>query len=164
MNRLRILIPTLVFAMLAAGCGGSDPVAEGANDAAALPSPDDVAGARVGSASADGSAPANVAAPGGRAPLTSGDSASASERAFPAALQGRWGLTPADCTSTRGDAKGLLVVGSDGLRFFESRARPARNVKQTADSLSGDFDFEGEGQKWTKFETLEVRDNKLVRT
>ena len=26
---------------------------------------------------------------------------------FPAAIQGRWGLVPADCTSTKGDAKGL---------------------------------------------------------
>ena len=165
-NRMKtgILVAVCAAAFATAACDRGSPVDAEANNSALLPNPDQVAGAKVGSASADGSAPANIAAPGGRAPLTSGDTATAAESAFPAALQGRWGLTPADCTSTRGDAKGLLLVSSDALRFYESSARPARNVKRTADSLSADFDFTGEGQRWTKFETLEVRGNRLVRT
>jgi len=124
----------------------------------------DVGGAQVGTASADGSAPANVAAPGGRAPLTSGDTATAKEAAIPAALQGRWGLAPGDCTSTRGDAKGLLTITPDRLRFFESVARPARNVETSANSISGDFDYQGEGMTWTKFQSLELQGAILVRT
>ncbi len=150
------------LALALAGCGAK-PVDVQANNSASL-SLDDIAGSKVGSASADGSAPANVAAPGGRAPLTSGDTASAAGSAIPAKLQGRWGLTPADCTSTRGDAKGLLVVSSDGLRFYESQARPVRNVKRTDDSISADFDYTGEGQEWTKFQTLKLESQLLVRT
>src|SRR5687767_8399070 len=84
----------------------------------------DVAGSAIGTARADGSAPANVIAPGGRVPSTSGDRASATGAAIPEALQGRWALTPDDCTSARGDAKGLLVVSRDELRFYESVAKP----------------------------------------
>jgi hypothetical protein len=152
------------LALAAAGCGNGGPVDENASNTAGFPSANQVAGADVGSASADGSAPANVAAPGGRSPLTSGDTATAAESALPQSLQGRWGLTPADCTSTRGDAKGLLVVSGDGLKFYESTAHPARNVKKDASSISGDFDFTGEGQSWTKFETLKRDNDLLVRT
>lgn len=157
--RMSILIATIALA----ACGGTDPVADEANSVG-LPSTADVADGDVGTASADGSAPANVLAPGGRAALTSGDTASKSERAVPRALHGRWGMTPADCTSTRGDAKGLLIVSADGLRFYESVAKPTRNVNSSEDSISADFDFTGEGQSWTKFETLQLQGGNLVRT
>ena len=105
----------------------------------------------------DGSAPANVAT----TPAGSNPSPAA---AIPAALHGRWGLTPGDCTSTRGDAKGLLIVSGDGLRFYESRATPVRNVQASADSVSADFAFTGEGQTWTKYQALALEDDKLIRT
>ena len=84
--------------------------------------------------------------------------------AIPAALQGRWGLTPADCNSARGDAKGLLVVTAGELRFYESRAAPSPAAEADSDSINGNFRFTGEGQTWTKFETLERKNNTLVRT
>src|SRR5262245_39146835 len=40
---------------------------------------------------------------------------------IPAAFQGRWGMVPADCTSTAGDAKGLIIVDEDSIEFFESQ-------------------------------------------
>jgi hypothetical protein len=73
-------------------------------------------------------------------------------------------MTPADCTSTRGDAKGLLVVSADWMVFYESEAVPARNVETSNDSISADFAFTGEGQSWTKFQTLTLDDDRLVRT
>ena len=73
-------------------------------------------------------------------------------------------MTPADCTSMRGDAKGLLVVSADGMVFYESRATPVRNAQKSDDSFSADFAFTGEGQSWTKFQTLTLDDDKLVRT
>jgi hypothetical protein len=127
------------------------------------PSADLVAGSDVGIASADGSAPANLSAPGGRAALTSGDAAAAG-MTIPAALHGRWGMAPDDCDSTSGHAKGLLVIDAQQLRFFESVARPARNVELSPDSLSADFAFTGEGTTWTRFVTLQLRDARLVRT
>ncbi|HUE79012.1 MAG TPA: hypothetical protein VMN38_05225 [Sphingomicrobium sp.] len=147
----------VAFALALAACGGSDPVADEAENTAGLPSDANVAGAQDGTPSADGSAPANVAtAPATAAPV--------SAAAIPAALHGRWGMTPADCTSTRGDAKGLLVVSADRLTFYESRAIPARNVEASDDSIRADFDFVGEGQTWTKYQALALQDDRLVRT
>ena len=84
--------------------------------------------------------------------------------AIPAALHGRWGLTPGDCTSTRGDAKGLLTIGADELRFYESRAVPAAKLETSADTISGDFAFTGEGQSWARYQALELQKDRLVRT
>ena len=85
-------------------------------------------------------------------------------RVMPLELQGRWGLTPGDCSSNLGDAKGLLVVNSTELRFYESRALPAADVQTSTDSISGTFNFSGEGQTWSRYESLEVKGSKMVRT
>ena len=148
---------TLAVALALTACNKRDPVAEEADNTAGLPSIDNVAGATDGNPSADGSAPTNVAT----VPASEAKSAVA---AIPATLHGRWGLTPADCTSTHGDAKGLLVVSGDGLKFYESRAVPTRNVNVSGDSIGADFDFTGEGQSWTRFETLQIKKDKLIRT
>ena len=137
--------------LLIVACGGSDPVDRQANNTAGLPAPN------VSSPDATGAPPANDAAPAVSAP------AQAAAK-IPAALHGRWGLSPGDCTSTRGDAKGLLIVGPDELRFYESRAVPAANTQASADSISGDFTFTGEGQTWTKFQSLSIQRDGLVRT
>jgi len=145
-------------AITLAACGGSDPVAEDAENATALPSIDNVAGGRDGVPSADGAPPQSTAA------APSASAATGPAPAIPASLLGRWGMTPGDCTSTRGDAKGLLVVGSDGLRFYESRAVPMTNVQTSDDSFSGNFAFAGEGQTWTKYQALSLDDDRLIRT
>ena len=142
-----------------AACGGSDPVAEDAENVTALPSVDNVAGGRDGVPSADGAPPQNSAA----AP-SPGQAGADSAAAIPAALHGRWGMTPGDCTSTAGDAKGLLIVASNGMQFYESVARPAANVETSKDSISADFAFTGEGQSWTKYQALSLDDVRLVRT
>ena len=157
MKRFRIPAIAGLMILSIAGCDNRDPVANGASNTAGLPSVDNVAGAMDGTSSADGSAPTNATAATAAAPL-------APTAAIPASLHGRWGLTPADCTSTKGDTKGLLVISSDQLTFYESRALPARNIRTTSDSFGADFAFTGEGQSWTKFETLRITNGKLVRT
>lgn len=84
---------------------------------------------------------------------------------IPAPMQGRWGIVPEDCTSTRGDAKGLIVVNAGTIKFYESLATLAE-VKETSDtSFVGTFGFTGEGQEWTVDEQLVLReDGKLVRS
>jgi hypothetical protein len=161
---VRAAFPVLIALAALSACGGGGPVDKNAKNVAGLPDPADVAGADVGTASADGSPPANVLAPGGRAPLTSGDTATAEQAAIPAALQGRWGMSPSDCIDNVGDGKGLLTITGGELRHYESVARPARNVKTSANSISGDFDYRGEGKSWTKFQSLEIQEEKLVRT
>lgn len=150
---LRVIAPMIgcVVMMAIVACGGRDPVAKEAKNTAGLPDPSDPQPNISGAPPRDAAALAATTEP---QPAT----------AIPAALQGRWGLTPVDCTSTQGDAKGLLVITSDGLRFYESRAVATGNVESDANSVSGDFDFTGEGQRWTKYEALEVQRDGLVRT
>lgn len=69
---------------------------------------------------------------------------------IPAALHGRWGLVAADCTSTRGDAKGLIEVDDRSVTFYESRATLDEVAERDGDSIRATFDFTGEGMEWTR--------------
>jgi hypothetical protein len=82
---------------------------------------------------------------------------------IPESLQGRWGMVPADCTSTRGDAKGLMTVGADTLSFYESRAKLTDVASADPNRFSGAFAFTGEGQNWTANVTLTRDGDTLVR-
>ena len=139
------LIAVLLTAALGA-CEKRDPVADDANAIPAAPVINDSAGAIAGGP--PGPATDAVAAAG----------------PIPAALQGRWALTPADCTSTRGDAKGLLEIGPDSLKFYESRAVPGTSIESGDQGISGNFNFTGEGQEWTKYVSLKLQGKVLTRT
>ena len=80
------------------------------------------------------------------------------EFGIPTAIQGRWGLVPADCTSTRGDAKGLLTVSATTLTFYESRGTLTRIRERSDMRLRADFAFSGEGMTWTRDEVLDIQD------
>ena len=140
---------SLAAMLVVVACSGNDPVDDQANNTTGLPAANEPA------PDATGAPPANAAA---------AQSIPATEAKIPAVLHGRWGLTPADCTSTRGDAKGLLIVGPAELKFYESRAVPGPDSTTSADSISGKFAFTGEGQTWTKFQALELQGQQLVRT
>lgn len=142
-------IAACVMMVTIVACSGRDPVADEANNVAGLPAVNEDA------PNADGSPPVNASAP---APAPAG------AVKIPAALQGRWGLTPGDCTSTLGDAKGLLVINGDELRFYESRALPGADIQADENSMSGTFAFTGEGQSWSKFEAIKLQGHDLVRT
>jgi hypothetical protein len=143
---------TAIMSMVA--CSGRDPVADEADNAATtaaqenaiVPEVNEVAPANEGNTSTEEPGQA----------LTS--------TTIPAAMYGRWGLTPGDCTSTRGDAKGLLIVSPNQLKFYESVGKPAGELKISADSASGDYVFSGEGMTWKKYQVLEIQSGKLVRT
>ena len=139
-----------MLAAALASCGRPEPIANDAENSSALPTINQSSASPTGAAPAEG-------VPAGNAVVTSAST-------IPTALHGRWGLSPGDCTSTRGDAKGLLIVDPNELRFYESRAVPARDVQTSANSISGDFSFTGEGQEWTRHVTLELREGKLART
>lgn len=153
---MRLPYFSLLAVVLLSSCGGNDPVADEAGNAAALPAP----------ATLNVSDPSGAPPPGNSATPAkpAAGNAVAPPASIPAALHGRWGLTPGDCTSTRGDAKGLLTIGAGELRFYESSAIPAGNAKASSDSFSADFAFTGEGQAWTKFQALQLQGDKLIRT
>ena len=86
------------------------------------------------------------------------------EMGIPVAVQGSWGLTPADCTSSRGDAKGLLRVSPTTLTFYESVARLGTIKNRSDTSITADFGFAGEGMEWTRTVSLTVSGDTLTRT
>ena len=151
---MKIVLPAALALALSA-CGGSDPVAQSAENTTALPA--NIGEPAPAIPAPDGSPPVNATA--AAAPVTGDGSIR-----IPAFLQGRWGMTPADCTSTRGDAKGLLVIDPGHLRFYESVAIPVGNTNASDDSFSADYRFTGEGRTWQRFESLQLQDKRLVRT
>lgn len=135
MRPIYLPLSALFVVAAMAACEKRDPVADEAN---AIP---------AGPVANDSSSPAD-SAPG----------------PIPASLRGRWGLTPADCISTKGDAKGLLEIGPDYLKFYESRAVPATSIETEGDAISGNWNFTGEGQQWSRYVSLQLRGKVLNRT
>lgn len=143
-----------LLALLLAACGGNDPVAD---------EPSNIVG-NLDNAEIE-TLPADESDASSSAELATGvDTTGSAEGPIPVALQGRWGMTPQDCTSTRGDAKGLITISGDGMKFYEATARPSADAQASADSISGNFDFTGEGQRWTRHQVVEIQKGKLVRT
>ena len=146
---IRIPFISCALVLAVAACGGRDPVDANANSTAGLPDLNRSAPSASGEPHAD-------TRPASKLPSPS--------LHIPVALQGRWGLTPADCTTSLGDAKGLLVINGDELRFYESRAVPAEHAQTDPNSISGQFAFTGEGQSWTRYEALKADGQRLIRT
>src|SRR5690348_15465056 len=139
---LRFYVPIAIMAGFTSlvACSGRDPVADDANNAAAAPAEVDVLPPDESVAT-----PTNELENGDDEDLNVSD-ASGTPGTIPAAFHGRWGLTPADCMPNRSDAKGLLIVSADGMRFYEARAKPSGELRFTPKSVSGSFAFSGEGQ------------------
>jgi len=142
-------ISCLTFLAITA-CGASDPV------------DDKAARSTTGLPDVNATAPSANGEPHGKTEAAKPLPAPSS--AIPTALQGKWGLNPADCMPGRSDAKGLLTIGPADLRFYESRAVPTGDIVTDEDSMSGNFAFTGEGQSWTKYQALKVDKGRLVRT
>jgi hypothetical protein len=136
-----------------AACGKHGPVANGADAVTAVPVP-----VNASTLTPEGAPPENETG------FATKGSQGGAVAAIPATLQGRWGLTPEDCTSALDQAKGLLVVNSGELRFYESLAAPSSGVQADNQSINGDFRFSGEGKAWTRFESLKRSGDKLTRT
>lgn len=159
MKLLLGLIP-LAFVLSAAACGKNVPVAEDADNAANLDAVVAEANATAEAVreQADESPPApgtNQTEPMMPSP-TPGD-------IIPAHYQGRWGMVSADCTSTRGDAKGLMTIGDTRIKFYESIATLTERRPAIATSFSGLFAFRGEGQAWEKVMTFTRTGDSLKR-
>jgi hypothetical protein len=134
---MRVAIPA-VFLLLAA-CGGADEPALPTDDATLPAEPDGGIG--------DGATPVAV-----------------DEAGIPSMLRGQWGLVPADCEPGRADAKGLLTVSADKLKFYESVGTLGEATERTPQSVRASFAFTGEGMTWSREMSLVVDGTTLVRT
>lgn len=139
------MIAASLTALSLAGCGGgtekaatNDSVVLTDNNVATMPAPPEAA-------------PTTAVTP---SPAASPDTGTG----IPVALHGRWGLVPADCTSTRGDNKGLLTITADTLRFYESVGTLDKIVERDTSRIVADFAMTGEGQSWTRRMVLEAED------
>ena len=108
-------------------------------------------------------APNSVTAAAENAATKAGKAAAQLPTLIPAQFRGRWGLTKADCTSTRGDAKGLLTIDDARLTFYESRGMLDKVLGATANSFDANYGFSGEGQEWQRVERLTRTNAKLQR-
>jgi hypothetical protein len=142
MRKAAMIAAISLAALSLAGCGGgtekaatNDSVVLTDNNVATTPAPPEAA-------------PSATASP---APDTGTD--------IPTALHGRWGLVLADCTSTKGDNKGLLTITGDTLRFYESVGTLGKIAERDAGRIAADFAMTGEGQSWTRRMTLDAQDN-----
>jgi len=150
----------IAFALAVTACGGSKPVDRKAENADGL---DEVVAQANATAEAvrkqvDTTPPAPVT--NQREPAIVPPPPGA---IIPAQYHGRWGMVPADCTSTRGDNKGLITVGDTRIRFYESTATLTEQRPAKATSFSGKFTFTGEGQRWQKIMTLTRTGDTLER-
>lgn len=85
-------------------------------------------------------------------------SAEVTANQIPAAMQGRWGLVPADCEPGRADAKGLMEVGLQKLKFYESLGTLTKITEGTGSRIRGQFSFMGEGMEWQRDQVLDLQD------
>ncbi len=130
MRALFLLVPAI---LAVAGCTSETPEQEGAE--------------QPGMAPAAESDPAAVAL-----------AADAAAGGIPRALQGRWGMVPADCEPGRDDAKGLLVVDADSLEFYESMGTLGETAERSAGRIRAEFAFTGEGMTWEREMELVTND------
>jgi len=98
--------------------------------------------------------------------VMNGNTSEAGPVAIPAAFHGRWGMNPADCTSTMGDAKGLITIGDKTIDFFESKGTLTKVTLNAPENFTGTFAFTGEGQSWTNSQNLKLTgsSNTLIRS
>lgn len=111
-------------------------------------------------------AEAGASATGDAAPTPADTPADATDemvQTIPAALQGRWGMTPADCTGPKSDAKALLTIGSDSLTFYEAVGTLKSVQSRDANTIAATFAFTGEGMTWEREENLAVSGTTLTR-
>lgn len=149
----------LAFVLSVAACGGNDPVDEDANTAGLSTA---VAEANATAEAVRDQADESPPAPGSNGAAASPPSPTPGAM-IPAQYQGRWGMVPADCTSTRGDAKGLMTIGDASIKFYESKATLTAQRPARATSFSGLFAFRGEGESWEKVMTFTRTGDRLER-
>ena len=159
MRPINALLPAALLSFAIIACSQADP------NNIAIDEANNVTAADVESLppSEETGAPVNNTAGSGLNEADDAGSEMPSTLFIPAQYRGRWGMVPADCTSTRGDAKGLMTVGDTSIRFYESVASLQEQRPATATSFSGVFGFTGEGQTWERVITLTRTGNTLKR-
>ena len=93
---------------------------------------------------------------------SSESSADQAEKSIPAAMRGRWGLVPLDCTGDPAAAKGLIKIDAVSIKFYESVAKLAKVGQRSETALRAAYAFSGEGMEWQRDVTLALQPGGMV--
>lgn len=151
---IRIMLPAAVLTL--AACSGGEEDKSGPEATANL-APLREAAPVEPAVAPEMVAQAEEADPADTTPTKAEPASDAGGKAIPATIRGRWGLVAADCTSTRGDAKGLLTIDATNLRFYESHGELVRVRERAANRIVADYRFSGEGMEWDQQMLLDLR-------
>jgi len=85
---------------------------------------------------------------------------------FPSGYQGRWAKTASDCPIDQERSENVISLQGRLLKFHESAGTMTAGKRMTSKKIDAEFDFVGEGEKWTKNIGFEMSENreKLTRT
>jgi hypothetical protein len=85
---------------------------------------------------------------------------------FPSGYQGRWAKTASDCTINPEQSENVISLQGSLLKFHESAGTMTAGKRMTSKTIEAEFDFVGEGKKWTESIGFEMSKNreKLTRT
>ncbi len=120
---------------------------------------DDMSGARFpmsGTLQVDGQGPFRGCARAfGDPPPRPAEPEAALQPTLPAAFHGQWAVNQAACADPDSNIE-QLHVGPRELRFHERIAVPTRVEPVNATTLNLSLDYEGEGQRWTSLQGLQL--------
>lgn len=85
---------------------------------------------------------------------------------FPGGYQGRWARTQAGCADDPENSEQMMSLQGKLIKFHESIGTMTAGKRTTSKTMEAEFDFVGEGEKWSKtiaFEMTEDR-KRITRT
>jgi hypothetical protein len=75
---------------------------------------------------------------------------------FPGGYQGRWSMTQAGCSDDPENSEQTMSLQGKLVKFHESIGTMTAGKRMTSRTMEGEFDFVGEGEKWSKTIAFEM--------
>lgn len=85
---------------------------------------------------------------------------------FPGAYQGRWATTISGCAEDPENSPEMMSLQGKLVKFHESIGTMTAGKRMTSKTMEAEFDFVGEGEKWSKPIAFELSDDRkrITRT
>ncbi len=83
---------------------------------------------------------------------------------FPSGYQARWAMTKAGCADGAETSEQAMSLQGRLVKFHESVGTMIQGKRMTSRTMEAEFDFVGEGEKWTKSMRFEMSPNRQQMT
>jgi hypothetical protein len=85
---------------------------------------------------------------------------------FPGGYQGRWARTATGCTDDPENSPEMMSLQGKLVKFHESIGTMTAGKRMTSKTMVAEFDFVGEGEKWSKSIAFELSEDRkrITRT